>query len=131
MSVWAGLAKAKGLGQKKILIKTLTYGADGTEDISAATYVSGGILVRIRELEKVDFAVVNIMSGAAIMSATRAPIPIPTNYSANAFNLMLLTSQSGSGYSYGLGDALAAGMSISGVCSFHALIIGEGRKQTN
>lgn len=126
MSFWVGFAKAKGLGQKKGLVKHLSFGADGNEDISAAAYATAGVLVTIRELEKVDFALVHLTSSPGNL----VPVAAIDRYSANQFNLLLAATTSayvGSGLSY----TAMNGINISGVYGFKAFIIGESRKEVD
>jgi len=128
LSFWAGFARAKGLGQKKVYVKTLAHGADGNQDISAATYATGGVLVTIRDLEKVDFAICQLLSSTG--GAGLEPIPQVVDYSANMFTLRLVAVMSGGvSDTSGFSDVTFNGDNMSGVYNVKAFIVGEGRKE--
>lgn len=134
MSFWAGLAKPKGLGKKVIrVIEPLTFGTHAARNnFSSNTYPGGvagdqaGLVCVIPELVKVDFAIVQTMSCAALGSGFA--YPTVTNYSANAFGINFASSTSGLAPMM-FSPTSVSGMNVSGVLELHALVIGEMRQE--
>lgn len=126
MSFWVGFAKAKGLGQKKAYVKDLSFAATN-EDISSLIYPGRpGLLVTIRELEKVDFAMVNVLS--SLVQTSGITYATVAAYSANTFTLNFAGHLSGDS---AFSPDNISGINISGVLALQAFIIGEGRKETD
>lgn len=127
MAFWGALAKPKGLAESKILVKTLTFGADGTEDISNAVYPGRpGLLVTIRELEKVDYAHVEVMS--SLVNTSGINYATVAAFSGNQFTLNFAAVAALSGQVFAPDNI--SGINISGVLQMKAFVIGEGRMGT-
>jgi len=124
-TVWGSLPPAKGLGEKKVLVKTLE-----DTDLAAVTYPTGGIVVTISELEKVDFALLETMSSVALGSGIGA-IAKAVSYSGNKFCMKLLRNTSTNNVCSNLlvfDDSQLSGQALSGVIQVRAFIVGEARK---
>jgi len=124
-TVWGSLPPAKGLGEKKILVKTLE-----DTDLAAVTYPTGGIVVTISELEKVDFALLEAMSSVALGSGIGV-IAKAVSYSGNKFCMKLLRNTSTNNVCSNLlvfDDSQLSGQALSGVIYVRAFIIGEAKK---
>lgn len=119
-----GLVKAKGLGQKKVVVKTLSFGTGTTDNISATIYPGrGGLIVTMPELEKVDFAQVNVLS--SLVQTSGITYATVASYSGRRFALNFASYLSGQ--TIFVPDNIS-GINISGVSQLQALVIGEGRK---
>lgn len=124
-TIWGSLPPAKGLGEKKILCKTL---AD--TDFDAVIYTAGGTIVTISELAKVDFALLEVMSSLALSSGI-GPLAKAVAYSGNTFAMKLLRNTSNNNVNTVLNifdDTQVSGQAISGVIKIRAFIVGEARK---
>jgi len=124
-TIWGSLPPAKGLGEKKVLVKTLE-----DTDLAAVTYPTGGIVVTINELEKVDFALLETMSSVALGSGIGV-IAKAVSYSGNKFCMKLLRNTSTNNVCSNLlvfDDSQLSGQALSGVIYVRAFIIGEAKK---
>jgi len=124
-TIWGSLPPAKGLGEKKILIKTLE-----DTDLAAVTYPTGGIVVTISELEKVDFALLEVMSSLALSSGIGC-IAKAVTYSGNKFCMKLLRNTSNNNLNTVLNvfdDTQLSGQALSGQIYVRAFIVGEAKK---
>jgi len=124
-TIWGNLPQAKGLGEKKILVKTL---AD--TDLAAVTYPTGGIVVTISELQKVDFALLEVMSSLSLSSGIGC-IAKAVTYSGNKFCMKLLRNTSTNNVCSNLlvlDDSQLSGQALSGQICVRAFIVGEARK---
>ena len=119
MSVWLGFAKAQGIGKKVAVVKTLVE----ADDISSAIVQGVEMIATIKELSKVDMAILHVLSGAGTWNGSGylQVLAQAINYSANTFAFTLATAESG----LGLSTVSISGDAFSGVIRLRALIIGE------
>lgn len=123
-TIWGSLPAAKGLGEKKILVKTLE-----DTDFASVLYAAGGNIVTITELEKIDFALLEVMSSEALSSGT--VIAKAVTYSGNKFNMRLLRNTSTNSLTNAtliFDDTQLSGTELSGIIEVRAFIVGEPKQ---